>query len=165
MLFFSMLLAVLAAPALPSHSGTPIGEWVIAACAVLVADQAAKTFVLARASPRQSFRGSIGTWIRPVRQAGTGLGLIRNRAALVLLWCAAAAATGVLILCAEPFRQHWAVIGLGAGLGGAAGNLFDMLRLGKVVDFIDLKIWPVFNIADVAIVLGVSAALASAAWR
>jgi signal peptidase II len=159
-LFFSVVSAVPAAPAVPSLSWTLIGEGVVVAWAVLATDQAAKAFVLARA-----FRGLTRAWIRPITQAGTGLGLIRDRAALVLLWCAASAAIGVLIFCVEPFRQHWAVIGLGAGLGGAAGNLLDMLRLGKVVDFIDLKIWPVFNIADVAIVLGAVVALASAGWR
>lgn len=39
-------------------------------------------------------------------------------------------------------------------LGGAAGNLFDRIQTGLVVDFIDLRIWPVFNIADIAICLG-----------
>ncbi len=37
-------------------------------------------------------------------------------------------------------------------LGGALGNLLDRLRLGAVVDFIDLNVWPVFNVADIAIV-------------
>lgn len=40
-------------------------------------------------------------------------------------------------------------------LGGAAGNWLDRVRLGSVVDFFDFRIWPVFNIADIAIVLGV----------
>ncbi|MGB9868223.1 MAG: signal peptidase II [Bacillota bacterium] len=45
---------------------------------------------------------------------------------------------------------------LGLVLGGAAGNLYDRLRFGGVVDFIDIKVWPaVFNIADAAIVCGV----------
>jgi len=43
---------------------------------------------------------------------------------------------------------------LGLQLGGALGNLLDRLRLGYVVDFIDFKVWPVFNIADSAIVVG-----------
>jgi signal peptidase II len=38
--------------------------------------------------------------------------------------------------------------------GGAAGNLIDRVRLGHVVDYLDVHIWPVFNLADVAIVLG-----------
>lgn len=39
--------------------------------------------------------------------------------------------------------------------GGAAGNLIDRIFRGSVVDFFDFRIWPVFNIADIAIVVGV----------
>jgi len=39
-------------------------------------------------------------------------------------------------------------------LGGAIGNLWDRIALGYVVDFIDFRIWPVFNIADSAITIG-----------
>lgn len=39
-------------------------------------------------------------------------------------------------------------------LGGALGNLIDRLRFGFVVDFLDFRIWPVFNIADSAITIG-----------
>jgi len=39
-------------------------------------------------------------------------------------------------------------------MGGAIGNLIDRLRAGTVTDFFDFRIWPVFNIADSAIVIG-----------
>ena len=45
-------------------------------------------------------------------------------------------------------------IGLGLILGGALGNLTDRVVLGRVVDFIDLGVWPVFNIADSCITIG-----------
>ena len=45
-------------------------------------------------------------------------------------------------------------IALSLVLGGALGNLIDRLRFGYVVDFLDLRIWPVFNIADSAITIG-----------
>lgn len=48
-----------------------------------------------------------------------------------------------------------ALLGLGMIAGGAAGNLADRLRLGHVVDFIDFHFWPVFNVADTGIVIGV----------
>ena len=39
-------------------------------------------------------------------------------------------------------------------LGGAIGNLIDRIFLGYVVDFIDFRVWPVFNVADSAITIG-----------
>jgi len=64
-------------------------------------------------------------------------------------------------------RRRWAV-GLGVLLGGAAGNLTDrVLRSGdgflggRVVDFVDLQWWPVFNLADVALWVGVALLLVS----
>ncbi|MHB8717423.1 MAG: signal peptidase II [Candidatus Dormibacteria bacterium] len=44
---------------------------------------------------------------------------------------------------------------LGAVLGGAVANAVDRVAQGHVVDFIDLRWWPVFNVADMAIVLGI----------
>ena len=46
-------------------------------------------------------------------------------------------------------------ISLGLVVGGAIGNLIDRLRVGTVTDFFDFRIWPIFNIADTAVVLGV----------
>ena len=46
-------------------------------------------------------------------------------------------------------------MGLGLALGGAGSNVLDQLRRGAVVDFLDLGWWPVFNLADAAIVAGV----------
>ncbi|MFL2644373.1 MAG: signal peptidase II [Dehalococcoidia bacterium] len=45
-------------------------------------------------------------------------------------------------------------LALGLQLGGAAGNLIDRLMQGHVTDFLDVWIWPVFNIADSSIVIG-----------
>jgi len=57
----------------------------------------------------------------------------------------------------QPSFLRW---GLALGLGGATGNLIDRLRFGSVIDFIDLRFWPmknfpIFNIADLAISCGV----------
>jgi signal peptidase II len=49
-------------------------------------------------------------------------------------------------------------------VGGATGNLVDRLRYGSVVDFIDIGFWPIFNLADLSIVVGV-AVLAYHLWR
>ena len=51
--------------------------------------------------------------------------------------------------------RHWAVVtALGLVLGGTAGNLYDRLVIGKVIDWIDFRIFPVFNVADAALVTG-----------
>ncbi len=41
-------------------------------------------------------------------------------------------------------------------LGGAVGNLIDRVRLGRVIDFLDFRVWPIFNIADIGICVGVA---------
>ena len=45
-------------------------------------------------------------------------------------------------------------IALALILGGAMGNLIDRIQSGYVIDFIDLRVWPVFNLADSAISIG-----------
>lgn len=47
-------------------------------------------------------------------------------------------------------------LALGLALAGTIGNLIDRIRLGYVIDFLDFRIWPVFNVADSAIVISVT---------
>ena len=51
--------------------------------------------------------------------------------------------------------QWWVRTALGMQLGGALGNLADRVRFGSVTDFVNFKYFPVFNVADSAIVIGV----------
>ncbi len=53
-----------------------------------------------------------------------------------------------------PRERVWAHIALGLISGGALGNLIDRIRIGRVIDFLDFRVWPVFNLADTAIVIG-----------
>jgi len=55
------------------------------------------------------------------------------------------------------FQRHdlWVSAGLALALGGAIGNLIDRARFGYVVDFFDLGWWPIFNVADSAITVGI----------
>ena len=52
-------------------------------------------------------------------------------------------------------ESAWVRYGSALLFGGAVGNLIDRLRLGAVIDFFDFRIWPVFNIADIGICVGV----------
>lgn len=71
----------------------------------------------------------------------------------------------VMVLTAMLWRRRKASIPLLAEtalsliIGGALGNLADRLLYGYVVDFLDFRVWPVFNVADASISLGVGLAL------
>lgn len=54
-----------------------------------------------------------------------------------------------------PQKSKMLRLSVGMLFGGAVGNLIDRIRTGLVVDFFDFKIWPIFNIADIFIVVGV----------
>ena len=55
-----------------------------------------------------------------------------------------------------PITHSLVHLGLALQLGGAVGNLIDRVVSGYVVDFFDFRFWPVFNIADTAITIGVA---------
>ena len=65
---------------------------------------------------------------------------------------------GVLLVIygTQAFQSLPLRISLGMQLGGAVGNLFDRIRTGQVTDFIDIGPWPVFNVADSCIVVGLA---------
>jgi len=77
-----------------------------------------------------------------------------NQIILLAVWCAALLCAILLRLRLGWFQGQGAALGLGAAFGGAAGNLFDIVRGRPIIDFIDLRFWPAFNVADIAIVLG-----------
>lgn len=87
---------------------------------------------------------------------GAAFGMLRSGGLLFAI-IAATVSAGILFYYRRVTSSGLLVrAGLGLILGGAVGNLIDRIRLGYVVDFIDLRWWPVFNLADSAIVVGVS---------
>lgn len=49
----------------------------------------------------------------------------------------------------------WVRWGVGLFVGGTLGNVWDRVQSGLVIDFLDFRIWPIFNVADMAICVGV----------
>ena len=86
---------------------------------------------------------------------GAAFGLLANETLLFVL--IALVVIGVIVAYFRflPANRPWLKLSLGLQLGGALGNLIDRLRQGYVVDFISVKSFPVFNIADACIVVGV----------
>lgn len=91
-----------------------------------------------------------------VENRGAAFGLLQNQSLFFIL-------VGILVVAGilvgqrfVPAHQTALAVCLGMQLGGATGNMLDRLRFGHVFDFVDLTFWPVFNVADSAIVVGVA---------
>ncbi len=86
---------------------------------------------------------------------GAAFGMLENQQWLFIIVTVAVIAA-VACCFKKLIHQDWLVrLGVALLMGGAAGNLVDRIRLSGVVDFFDFRIWPVFNVADIAIVAGV----------
>jgi signal peptidase II len=88
--------------------------------------------------------------------SGGAFGLLQGLPGFFLI--ATVAVVGVIMIWAHRLDDARLIVPLGMVLGGGLGNLLDRLFRdpgGRVVDFIDLHVWPVFNLADSSIVVGV----------
>jgi signal peptidase II len=128
-----------------------------ALCALVIAlDQGAKALIEANLVPGEQVEVLGPLELTLAHNQGVAFGLASGGgAALIALTLAALAFVGVLFA-RDPGRPGmWVAVGLLAG--GAFGNLIDRLRADAVTDFVDFLSWPPFNLADVAITLGVAA--------
>lgn len=129
------------------------------ALAVLALDQASKLFVRQLLISAGSYSIPLfGGWVRLtyVENRGAAFGIFQNQT-LFFIVVGFLVVVGILIgQRFIPVRQTTLALCLGMQLGGATGNLVDRLRYGHVFDFVDLTFWPVFNVADSAIVVGVA---------
>jgi signal peptidase II len=128
----------------------------LAACGVVVAlDQGTKA--LATSLVDRGGRIAILPFlhIENVRNEGVAFGLGGDISA-VLIGVTIVLLVGLLVFLALRGGGGWSVwLPAALLLGGALGNLADRVRDGAVIDFIDLPLWPTFNLADVAITVGV----------
>jgi len=92
---------------------------------------------------------------------GAGFSILRGK---VLLLCLFAGTVSIGLIIFEMKTRHHRTkllsFSLGFILGGALGNLIDRIRMGHVIDFLDLRyngqnIWPIFNVADISINIGI----------
>lgn len=135
---------------------------VLTATAVVLLDQATKAWARAALGVTAD-PGGTGRSLTVVdgllsltlaRNTGAAFGLMRGgRWAFVAV--AALVVVGVIVFWTTR-RPSSRLLGLALGLiaGGALGNFIDRLVVGRVTDFIDVHVWPVFNIADASAVVG-----------
>jgi signal peptidase II len=138
--------------------GRSVGAAALLAAGVVVVDQATKALVRANIPRGGSESVVLGIELVNARNRGIAFGLFAGGGTLLALLATLAlgAVLTYLILHADRPRA-WLATGLLAG--GAAGNLIDRAREGAVTDFIDFPFWPTFNVADIAVTLGVLALL------
>ncbi|MBA3356629.1 MAG: signal peptidase II [Pyrinomonadaceae bacterium] len=124
----------------------------VSAILLIGLDQVSKVFILSRL--REGQAKSFG-WIAFRRVLNLRCdGFLAGRGTLFTLWAAEVILFVALVQFGPFFQGATAQVALGMALGGAGGNLMDKLWRGGVVDFIDFGFWPVFNIADTAIIVG-----------
>jgi signal peptidase II len=121
---------------------------------IIFIDQLSKWVVTAsRAGPNPLSRRAV-LQIRSISKLGKKQSPLSHSIVLLLLLAIITLSLVLLIQFRLAYQIPYAQIALGGALGGAASNLLDRFRRGAVVDFIDLRFWPVFNLADVAICVG-----------
>jgi signal peptidase II len=140
---------------------TARGAWTRAAAAallVLALDQATKQLVVHSIERGESRNVFFGIELTNVRNKGVAFGAFGGGGLPVTL-LTIAAVSFLIAYFALHVRRPWLWLPVGMVAGGAFGNLLDRVRVGSVTDFIDPMLWPAFNVADMAIVLGILALL------
>ena len=122
---------------------------------VLIVDRLTKYFLFRNFSEGESVRVVPGIFhITLVLNTGAAFGLFKGCS----LFFTVATALTIAFICFYIIRggckDLLMLTALGLILGGAAGNLIDRVLFGYVIDFLDFRIWPVFNVADASITIG-----------
>jgi signal peptidase II len=134
-------------------------QWVglvAVAGAAIAADQATKAIVSSSLALGESVDVAGPLSIHHVQNSGIAFGLFPSATAAVIV-LTGVAVTWMLVFFARSGGRHPILpVALGLLLGGSISNLADRVRLGHVTDFLDVRFWPAFNLADSFIVAGVA---------
>lgn len=123
---------------------------------VFFGDRVSKFLVQRNLSPGESYPLVDNVLsLTHLRNPGAFFGLLSGEAALIV-----SLNFGIIVLVTiiwlKVVRGQWQYeVGLGMILGGTLGNLWDRIGNGVVIDFVDFHLWPVFNLADVFLCIGV----------
>jgi signal peptidase II len=134
----------------------PALAWIaVGVVSVTCIDQASKAMLLSRLRPSRSVRIGKGVRLRHVANAGWWAHGVRSPAVLAILWAVAVTSSLLVLELGGSVAEGVARAGVAVAIGGATANLIDRLARGRIVDFIEIGPWPVFNLADAGIVIGI----------
>lgn len=129
-------------------------KWVVLVAVLLLIDRATKVWALLDLASHGPIKVARYFWLSYVENTGAAFGMFQHGNALLV----------IVMLLVIGYMVHnwreltrpgtWATWGAVLILTGALGNLYDRLTLGFVVDFLDFRVWPVFNAADSYITVG-----------
>ena len=123
--------------------------------AAIAADQLTKLIVSSQLELDESLK-VIGPFsIHHVQNSGIAFGLFASATVIVTALTALAVGWMLVFFARSGARHPVLPVALGLLIGGSTSNLIDRIRLGHVTDFLDLRYWPAFNLADSFIVIGV----------
>lgn len=126
---------------------------------VLIIDQLTKFIILKNFQPGESLPVIKNIFhISFVCNKGMAFGVFSETAGAAFIWISYVSViiiAFIFVLYKKFFHKRKSTqIFLSLILAGAIGNLIDRIRFGCVIDFLDFRIWPVFNVADSAITIG-----------
>ena len=121
---------------------------------VFIADRISKQMVVASVPLGIERQALPHVWITNTQNPGAAFGVAQEATAFFLV-ASVVVAVGLVFYAARTPIGIWSGLFLGLILGGTVGNGYDRLLHGTVTDFIALHFWPVFNVADSAISVGV----------
>lgn len=141
----------------------PMLKWLWLSALIVVLDQVTKFWVVANFELYESIALFSSVNLTYVHNTGAAFSFLSSAAGWQRWFLAAIAVIATVVLTVWLSRlkhnERWMAITLSLILGGAVGNLYDRMSYGYVIDFIDVFYktwhWPVFNVADSAISVGV----------
>ena len=147
--------------AVPSERSATTRWWVLSLpVVVLTFDQALKQLMIQWLGPdapwhRWELAGRLVAF-EYVENRGAAFGILPGRTTLLTLVALAMTIAATVLMMHEARRHPVGAAGIGLVVGGALGNVVDRIRLGYVVDYIAVGVWPKFNLADTAITIGIA---------
>ena len=142
--------------------------FILFAIFIILFDQASKLYIQYNMHIGESIPVIEGIFhITYIENPRTSFGLFEYNSSFFVIAVLISVILAILIYKKIIFKKNpFIYIPLTFILGGAVGNLIDRLRIdGRVIDFIDFRIWPIFNFADSAIVCGMLVLLIHVLFR